>query len=198
MDKLKDYLSHKKPQVKVKTKASVLIPIIEIKGEYHVLFEVRSYDLKGQPGEVCFPGGHIEPHEKRKTACIRETCEELLIESSQIEIIGAMDGHYTSNRLIWPFIGILHDYEMTYSIDEVDHVFTVPLSYLLDYYPDIHKVETETKPSVDFPYDLIPNGEDYHWFKGKRDIYFYQYNDEVIWGLTAKILYDFIQLYKTL
>ena len=36
--------------------ASVLIPLVWKDGEPHLLFEVRAYDLKVQPGEVCFPG----------------------------------------------------------------------------------------------------------------------------------------------
>ena len=39
---------------------SVLIPLVEVNGETHVLFEVRSSKLRSQPGDICFPGGKID------------------------------------------------------------------------------------------------------------------------------------------
>jgi peroxisomal coenzyme A diphosphatase NUDT7 len=52
------------------------------------------------------------------------------------------------------------------------------------------------KPDKNFPLELIVGGEDYNWRTSKIDEYFYQYEDKVIWGLTAKILSHFIELIK--
>ena len=39
---------------------SVLVPFVEKDGRVHLLFEVRAKNMQSQPGEVCFPGGHVE------------------------------------------------------------------------------------------------------------------------------------------
>jgi len=162
--------------------SSILIPLIEEKGETYILYEVRSRRL--------------EKHEKRKKAALRETCEELLVNEKQVEIISALDGHMSVNgRAIWPFIGILHDYHNTYSRDEVDHVFKVPLSYFLTHEPEVHKMVYKPFFEDNFPYELV-GGKDYPFMTMKRDLLFYQYDGEVIWGITAEITYKFIQKIK--
>ena len=42
---------------------AVLVPLVEREDGIHVLYEVRALTLRRQPGEVCFPGGHIEAGE---------------------------------------------------------------------------------------------------------------------------------------
>lgn len=42
---------------------AVLVPLVEREGKLHILYEVRSQDMRRQPGEVCFPGGRIEGDE---------------------------------------------------------------------------------------------------------------------------------------
>ena len=44
--------------------AAVAVPLLEIDGEDHVVFTVRSNTLRRQPGEISFPGGHCEPNDK--------------------------------------------------------------------------------------------------------------------------------------
>ncbi|MBE6471841.1 MAG: NUDIX domain-containing protein, partial [Coriobacteriaceae bacterium] len=68
-------------------RAAVFIPLIEREHSYDVVFEVRAQHLKRQPGEVCLPGGHIEPGESAREAAVRETCEELLVDVSQLREI---------------------------------------------------------------------------------------------------------------
>lgn len=197
MDKIRNYYSKRKGQLKKPYQSSVFIPLIEGKDELSILLEVRANTLKRQPGEVCLPGGCCEKDEDRKDTAIRETVEELLIDPSLVEVIGAMDAiEGAGNDVLWPFVGILHDYRYTYSIDEVDHVFTVPLSYLKTHPPKSYNTSIITIPSEDFPYDKIPDGKNYHWRKRYRTIYFYEYNGYVIWGLTAQILKTFIDSIK--
>ncbi|MBQ2617853.1 MAG: CoA pyrophosphatase, partial [Oscillospiraceae bacterium] len=40
--------------------AAVLVPLLERDGALHVLFEQRDAHIM-QGGEICFPGGHVEP-----------------------------------------------------------------------------------------------------------------------------------------
>ena len=44
-------------------KFAVLMPVISSENGLAVVFEVRAAKLKSQPGEVCFPGGSLEPGE---------------------------------------------------------------------------------------------------------------------------------------
>ncbi|HJF16808.1 MAG TPA: NUDIX domain-containing protein, partial [Globicatella sulfidifaciens] len=69
---------------------AVLLPLIKVKNEWHVLYEVRSEQVP-QPGDVSFPGGAVEANESLVQAAIRETTEELNISENQIQILGEID-----------------------------------------------------------------------------------------------------------
>ena len=175
-------------------KASVLIALIENGDDYDVLFEVRSNKIPDQPGDVCFPGGGVEPDESYEEAAIRETCEELLIEPSQIQIIGPTDIMHIRNTMIYPYVGILTDYKDSFSTEEVAEVFRVPLRFFLETEPDAYLVDAMAQPEEGFPYELIQGGRDYQWRVMHTKELFYQYEGHVIWGLTARMLNAFLKL----
>lgn len=179
---------------------SILVPIINISDELHLLFEVRSNKLRRQPGEICFPGGKKELGESFEETAIRETMEELNIKKSNIELIGELPSvstHY--NNIIHPYAAILHNVKVSdiyFNKAEVNNIFTVPLNFFMKNSPLQHYIVTEPNPQDGFPYHLLPNGEDYPWFKGKYPVYFYQYESYVIWGLTAKTILNMIEIIK--
>lgn len=177
-------------------KASVLIPIIKKDNSYFILFQVRASTLKTQPNEICFPGGKIDYNEKPIYTCVRETCEELGVNIDNIEIISELDLLITpSNMIIHPFLGILKSIDnLNINKDEVDHVFLVPITYLLKNKPITYTNEVSIIPNNDFPYEIIPNQTNYKFAKGNYDVLFYKYNDYIIWGITAKILENFLNI----
>lgn len=175
-------------------KAAVLIALIENGEDYDVLFEVRSNQIPDQPGDVCFPGGAVEAGESYEEAAIRETCEELLINPDQIELIGASDIMHIRNMIIYPYVGILTDYKESYSQKEVAEVFRVPLNFFRTTVPDSYLVEAMAQPEEGFPYELIQGGRKYQWRVLKTEELFYQYEGHVIWGLTARMLAAFLKL----
>ncbi len=178
-------------------KSAVCIPLIETAQGYDILFEVRSSKIIHQPGDVCFPGGMLEPGESAANAAVREMMEELLISEDQIMVLGLMDVLYTGNRLmIYPYAAVLQNYPGTFSEEEVEKVFTVPLDFFLNTEPKVYRVEAQVIPGEDFPYDLVYGGKNYNWRKRREDILFYQYEDHVIWGLTARIMHSFAEIYK--
>lgn len=169
--------------------SAVLIPVLIRSGEYYLLFEVRASDLKTQPGEVCFPGGGMENNETPRQTAVRETMEELLVREDQIEIIGKLDPTITpSNAPLWSYIAVLHGYQGTWSADEVDHVFEVPLKFFMDTEPRHELVDLRQVPGDDFPYELIPGGRSYRWRMKKHEILFYP-TEPVLWGMTARLVY---------
>lgn len=177
--------------------AAILVPIVEQDGELNILFEVRADRLRTQPGEVCFPGGSMEPPESPVEAALRETSEELLTKQSRIEVIAPLDVLLVPAGLtVHPFLGALHGYEGTFSEAEVARICLIPLAWFLEHEPQVFETKVLTVPAEDFPYSLVPEGKDYKWRQGRYQVLFYQYDGLVIWGMTAKILRSFIELYR--
>lgn len=178
-------------------KYSVLIPLIEKDEELHILFEVRSKTLNSQPGEICFPGGRIEINESPRDAAIRETYEEIGITNNNIEIISPLDLVVSPfNFIVHPYIAKLKNIDDLYiNKDEVSHIFLVPLDFLLKYEPLEYINTIGINRCPDFPFDLIGN-PNYQFKTSTYPTKFYIYNDYVIWGLTAKILSNFLKILK--
>jgi hypothetical protein len=154
------------------TKSAVLLPLVQKDDELHVLFEVRSENMRRQPGEICFPGGRIEAQDKDYLV----TAFGMIVYSHAGLII--TDEQFDPN----PF--------------EVEEIFTVPLSFFLKTKPEIYHVNLNVQPEEKFPFERIPGGENYDWRTSQIDEYFYHYNDKVIWGLTARILSHFVEMIR--
>ena len=141
-------------------KYAVLVPVVEIDGELHFIFQVRSSSLKKQPGDVCFPGGKIEATDPSfKDAAVRETCEEMGLKPSKIKNIHALD-FIVDTQEIYPFIAEISNIdEVKINKEEVSEIFTIPLSFLLTTAPQKHTVNLKVEPEPDFPYHLIAAGK---------------------------------------
>ena len=82
-------------------RSAVLLPLIRVAGEWHVLFEQRSTKLTKQPGDISFPGGHIDREDASPmAAAVRETAEELLIDPRQIHVLGALPPYITTPSFV--------------------------------------------------------------------------------------------------
>lgn len=177
------------------TISSVLIPLVDLDGELHIVFQVRSSTLNTQPSEVSFPGGKLEKSDKSPLeTALRETHEEFGLSENQIDMVSELD------LLVSPFGVIIHSFlgkissidDIHINSDEVDSFFTVPISFLVNYTPEEHVNSLIPNFDENFPFNLIPNGKDYKFRNAKHKIYFYRYKDKVIWGMTAVILENFI------
>lgn len=184
----------------IKKYFSVVLPLIYLNDELHILYEVRSFNLNTQPGEISFPGGYVEDGESFLEAGIRETMEELNIKKDNINILGELDYIASPyNFILYSYLALLEDinvYNIDYNKDEVDHIFTVPLKFFLENEPILDYVLLETITKEDFPYHLIQDGKNYNWKKANYPVYFYKYNDYIIWGMTARITKNFIDILK--
>lgn len=181
------------------SKYAVLLPLIQKNNEIYILFEVRSYKMRRQPGEICFPGGRMDEQDtSEQDTAVRETSEELGISADVITDIFPLDYLVSPfGMIVYPYSGVITDPEsIKPNPSEVSEVFEVPLSFFMNNPPKVHHVYSKVEPEEGFPYDLIPGGENYQWRPGRIDELFYSYEDKTIWGLTAKILTHFTELMR--
>jgi len=115
--------------------AGVLIPVIERESGLTVLLTQRSAELKHHAGQVSFPGGRMEAHDRdiRATA-LRETHEEVGIAPDRISVIGYLEPMPTvTGYAVTPVIGLVaNPVALTLDRTEVELAFEVPLAFLLD------------------------------------------------------------------
>lgn len=172
---------------------AVFIPLIKIDGKDHVLLEIRGKNI-AQAGEVSFPGGKLEENESFKDAAIRETMEELLLERGDILYMGYSSMILNSSYMhIKSFYGRINKNieEIKYN-EEVESIFAVSVDFLKKNQPIMYRAPYKMEFPNDFPFEKIPNGRDYKFVSLYHDMYFYDTNP-VIWGLTAKLLKNFIE-----
>lgn len=193
--------------------AAVIVLLIESEGEYHLLFEKRTETIK-QGGEICFPGGKIEPtDESSLEAALRETQEELGCDPKQIEVLGRSEILLLASGVtVEPYIGILHQSIDTLHLSEkeVEAIFTLPLTHFLENQPDHYDCKVLVHPYVIDPLtnqrqELLPVKElelpsryNEPWGAGRQRIYAYPTDHGLIWGLTAQIINDCVTTIQAL
>ncbi|MCG7533567.1 CoA pyrophosphatase [Pseudoalteromonas sp. OOF1S-7] len=113
--------------------SAVLVPLLEVDGEASVLFCKRSAQLRSHPSQLCFPGGKVEQKDHSViTTALRETQEEIALDPQQVNPVGVLPLHTTLTGFrITPVLAVL-DRNASWEThsDEVEHVFTLPLSLL--------------------------------------------------------------------
>lgn len=179
---------------------SVLVPLVEKDGELHLVFELRAAHMKRQPGEVCFPGGRVEPGESFQQCAVGETVEELGIREDDIRIINQMDVMHTySNFTLFPYLGVIKVEaleRLNCNPDEVEEIFTVPVDHLINNEPFLYKMQIKPLIKEDFPYEKIKFPKSYKWRVGTNDIPIYEYENRIIWGLTGRVTMNLIEVLK--
>ena len=203
LDKLKNQLNENQSLFigeETAFRSAVLIPLVQVDEEWHILFEVRSFTMRKQPGDISFPGGRIDPTDPSPmAAALRETHEELGVDPKTVTIVGTLSPYIASSSfVIYPFVATI-DYNQiihSYNKEEVEEVFTIPIKWLLNYEPYMHVVSVKPVPSPNFPYEKIMNGAQYQWSARSMEEWFFDYEKYTIWGLTARILKHFIGIIK--
>lgn len=151
--------------------AAVLVPLFELDGEPHVLLTQRSPHLAHHAGQISFPGGRIETHDAAPlAAALRETAEEIGIESRFVRPIGYLPDHLVLTGFrITPVVARLEaGFALNADTREVADVLSVPLQVICDrrrYKPSTRELRGFTVHAHDLPY-------------GER----------LIWGATAGML----------
>lgn len=179
---------------------AVLVPLVERSDGLHVLYEVRALTLRRQPGEVCFPGGHIETGETPEQCALRETFEELGIPEEKIRVLGRMDFvAHRANFIMYPILAVISGEtadHMAPNPAEVGETFEVPLSHLLETDPIEYDYELIPSPARNFPYELLNIPKDYKWQRGRENVPVYPWQGHAIWGLTGRITRHLVRLVR--
>ena len=193
--RIEEFMKNRTPgDIGKRKNCSVLIPLVEIDGELHVLYEQRSSKLKTQPGDVCFPGGVMEQGETPLACAVRETEEEIGIPADRIRIIGQFDSIYeVRNITMHTIIGVIEEEDLqllNLNPDEVAKVFTVPFKFFEEVEPYIYEYDVVQKVD-DFPYEKVGVNPDYKWRVGRATVPIWHYGEgedrQLLWGLTALI-----------
>ena len=194
-NKLKNY-NHSILGAKKSLNSAILIPLVEIDDALHLVFEVRSKNLKSQPGDISFPGGKIDPEDESPLAAAkREVYEELGVEASGIDIVTELDLFVSPyGVIIHNFLGKINDIsKIKPSPDEVEEVLIVPLQFFRETKPlEFHG--TLIMDREEFPFHLIPQGENYEFKSAKSSTLFWVYGNYTIWGFTASIVKNLLEL----
>jgi 8-oxo-dGTP pyrophosphatase MutT (NUDIX family) len=157
--------------------AAVLVPLFKKAEDCHLLFTKRSEEVKYHKGEISFPGGvvHEDDSELISTA-LREAFEEIGLKESDVQIIGILDDIVTITEfIVTPIVGLFpYPYPFKVSEAEIAELIEVPVSFLFD-------------KNCFSEREIFRSGRE-------EVIYNYQYGNHNIWGATARILKQFLDL----
>ena len=190
--------------------SSVLIPLILLDDEYHFLFEKRASNIR-QGGEVSFPGGEFDTNKDKDflDTAVRETIEEIGIKKEEIQIIGSLGTLVAPMGItVDSYIGVLNINnlnELKLDENEVERIFTIPVSYFAETKPSEYfarlEIHTQKRSKDGGMIDMLPVKklklpERYEkpWKGREHRILVYETNEETVWGITAELVYEFCKL----
>jgi 8-oxo-dGTP pyrophosphatase MutT (NUDIX family) len=158
--------------------AAVLMPLYRHNGDYGVIFTKRSDALYHHRGQISFPGGGQESQDASlQHTALRESTEEIGLQPADVRVIGQLDDLLTtnSNYLVRPFVGLI-PYPYPFAIDrrETEFIIEVPLTFLRQHNPPMQEVRDHEGRTV--------------------QSFFFDYEGHTIWGATAKIMKQFLDL----
>lgn len=170
----------KQPDKERLRKAAVLLPLIWRDGHWQLIYTLRSSLLHDHSGQVSFPGGSWEAGDKSIIdTALRESWEEIGLNPKAVRVLGKMaDLKMVTNFIVTPVIGICDwPTDLTVNPDEVDRVFSIPIDWLADERNRYYRVHNYRGGEVEV-------------------LYFKPYDGETVWGATAMMTLDFLNLLK--
>jgi 8-oxo-dGTP pyrophosphatase MutT (NUDIX family) len=162
-------------------RAAVLIPLFKAASEYKILFTKRTESVEAHKGQISFPGGKVEEEDGSPLeTALREADEEIGLSRKDVTVLGQMDDARTvsSNYIVHPFVGLIpHPYDFKTSVWEVKELIEVPFQVFL------------SGDSAGESYPVAYAGATYQTLA-------YRYRGDVIWGATARIMQNLVDLVK--
>ena len=165
--------------------AGVLVPLLPRPEGLHVLFTERSKELRAHAGQISFPGGSVDIGDAdARAAALREAREEVGLDEQHVEVLGTLDDcpTFVTGFVITPVVGLIDPlaftaagrYPWAPSPAEIAALHELPLDEFCD--PANLRVEMREREGVLF------------------ELYWYTVQGQVVWGATARILNQLIQL----
>ena len=159
-------------------KAAILFILYNRGNGYFTLLTRRSSNLPYHPAQISFPGGAYDPGDNSliETA-IREVYEEIGLRIAPSQILGELDDikTLTSRFIISPFLAFInYPFVLDINKNEIEEIIELPLSFIMNR-------------------NNLKRGK---WMindKEEESIY-YVYADHLIWGATARILKNFVDM----
>jgi 8-oxo-dGTP pyrophosphatase MutT (NUDIX family) len=191
---IREILTHTQEQIKkycpplpgdvenTRKPAAVLIPLFLDQGIWKMLFIKRTQiENDRHSGQIAFPGGRADQRDSSllETA-LRETEEEIGIKPADVKILGQACSITTvTDYEITPYVGILPwPYPLQLSKIEVEKILLIPIVWLMDKKNyQVKKWKSPARPD-----------------KGIPVIFYNDFEGEMLWGATAQIVVDFLEL----
>lgn len=165
------------PPIDTLRASAVLVALTDGVDGAEVLLTRRSVALTSHRGEISFPGGRVDGGETFEAAALREAHEEVALDPSAVQLGGRLDPISTmvSRSFIVPVVGTVdHQPVLHPAADEVERIMWVPLA-------ELTRLDTFREEIWDF------GGE-------RRPIFFFELDDETIWGATARLLHQLLRV----
>lgn len=158
--------------------AAVLMLFVYRNGEPHLVFTQKSQTVPHHQGQFSFPGGVVETFDgSRVETALREAHEEIGLDPAAVEVLGVLDDTPTATTrfVITPVVGLCRVAPtLTPDGREIERLVEIPLRRLLD--PACYREELwEREGTI-------------------RPVAFFTCEDNVIWGATARMLKDLLDL----
>ncbi len=162
-------------------RAGVLIPLVMRGNAIEMLFTRRTDTVLTHKGQISFPGGQQEDSDLETVeTALRESYEEIGLEPSRVTVLGELDDVFTavSSFVITPVVGFVDGglENLRPAPDEVKSLLAVPVETLLD--SKVHTTETRSAGEQQYR------------------IHYYTVGDDVIWGATGRIVYQFLKAWE--
>lgn len=185
-DALRARLASRAPQTQAEwdaRPAAVLVPLYRERGEWRVLLTQRTDLVEHHKGQVSFPGGRVDDDDDdRVQTALREAEEEIGLKPQHVAVLGQLDELLTVTQYrITPIVGVIPwPYPFVLSTVELSEVFGAPLRWLAD----PANLETQYRDPI-APGRPVP-------------VYYFRYEGHTIWGATARMLLNLLEVVRPL
>jgi 8-oxo-dGTP pyrophosphatase MutT (NUDIX family) len=166
-------------------RAAVLVPIV-LEPELTLILTQRTADVPTHKGQIAFPGGKTEPGETAIDAALREAHEEINLSPELVRVLGWLHDVWTPFAFqVTPIVGIVSStLELRPNPREVERILLVPIAELASIQPREEQREVPLSGRT-------PPGE-----TGTRAILHYDWRGVDIWGMTAFVVHDFLEVLR--
>jgi 8-oxo-dGTP pyrophosphatase MutT (NUDIX family) len=161
-------------------RAAALVPLLTKDGAPHLLLTRRPLHMRRHAGQLSVPGGRIEAGEEPLAAALRETAEEIGLPPERADVLGRLSETLvlqTAFRLTPWVASVPYPYPYVAAPGEVDEILHVPLARLLD--AGVHRVEPREVYGM------------------KLDVHYFDVGGDVLWGATARIVWELLGVWRT-